>query len=189
MNEDELRVVAAAPGYRVSGDGVVWTKRNRSGWPAENWRPMKPGIIPPIGYRFVVLYNGGVKRNFYIHRLVLEAFVGPCPPGMEACHCDGDPSNNHVGNLRWDTRKENVADIDRHGRKRRGPLAGGAKLNELSVKAVIQLSALGWSCADLGMALGVTAEVISRVRRGDSYIETVASLKESLAVLTTGKAA
>lgn len=50
-----------------------------------------------------------------IHRLVLEAFVGPCPPGMEACHNDGDPANNSLGNLRWDTHLANMHDKVRHG--------------------------------------------------------------------------
>lgn len=50
-----------------------------------------------------------------IHRLVLEAFVGPCPEGMEACHNDGNPANNHLGNLRWDTPSANNYDQVRHG--------------------------------------------------------------------------
>ena len=33
-----------------------------------------------------------------VGRLVLEVFVGPCPPGMEACHNDGDPHNNWLDN-------------------------------------------------------------------------------------------
>jgi hypothetical protein len=54
--------------------------------------------------------HGRVVKKF-VHRLVLEAFIGPCPPGMEACHYP-DPSrqNNHVGNLRWDTKQENAHD-------------------------------------------------------------------------------
>lgn len=50
-----------------------------------------------------------------VHRLVLEAFVGPCPEGMEGCHGDGDPTNNSLGNLRWDTATSNQLDKVRHG--------------------------------------------------------------------------
>jgi len=46
-----------------------------------------------------------------VHRLVLEAFVGPCPDGMEACHLDSDKTNNRVSNLRWDTHLENMRDL------------------------------------------------------------------------------
>lgn len=51
-----------------------------------------------------------------VHRLVLEAFVGPCPSGCEGCHYDGNPANNIVSNLRWDTTKNNCLDKRRHGR-------------------------------------------------------------------------
>lgn len=50
-----------------------------------------------------------------VHRLVLLAFVGPCPEGMEACHNNGDPADNRLPNLRWDTRKANVSDTLAHG--------------------------------------------------------------------------
>lgn len=56
------------------------------------------------------------KRTSPVHRLVLEAFVGPRPPGQHGCHHDGDPTNNHLSNLRWDTPKSNTADMVRHGR-------------------------------------------------------------------------
>jgi len=56
------------------------------------------------------------RAHKLVHRLVLEAFAGPCPDGMEACHGDGDPTNNRRLNLRWDTRSSNQLDTVRHGR-------------------------------------------------------------------------
>lgn len=58
------------------------------------------------------------RKEFRAHRLVLEAFVGPCPQGMEACHNDGNGLNNHVSNLRWDTHKANMEDAVVHGTKK-----------------------------------------------------------------------
>lgn len=54
------------------------------------------------------------KRHL-LHTLVLTAFVGPRPRGMEACHNDGNPRNNALENLRWDTRSANAQDKIRHG--------------------------------------------------------------------------
>ena len=66
----------------------------------------------------VGLGSGRTRRDAYVHRLVLAAFVGPCPAGMEACHGDDDGLNNHLGNLRWDTPSANRLDAWRTGRAR-----------------------------------------------------------------------
>lgn len=66
------------------------------------------------GYRTVGLSKNGPK-GFLVHRLVLAAFVGPCPADMEGCHENGDPSDNSLSNLRWDTSSANKYDIVRHG--------------------------------------------------------------------------
>lgn len=55
------------------------------------------------------------NRKKYVHRLVLDAFVGPCPAGMEACHADDIPANNHLDNLRWASRSDNIL-----GRRKNG---------------------------------------------------------------------
>ena len=83
--------------------GRVWNhKRNkeqksvRRGGKDGNYRCVKARI------------GGGDYVREYIHRLVAEQFIGPCPePGMFVNHIDGDPFNNHVDNLEWVTPKEN----------------------------------------------------------------------------------
>jgi hypothetical protein len=72
------------------------------------------GLYP--AYRVSISQNGCAK-DYYIHRLVLLAFVGECPIGMECCHNDGNSLNNKVENLRWYTPKNNQADSIRHGTK------------------------------------------------------------------------
>lgn len=59
-------------------------------------------------------YNGRIRTK-RVHTLVLEAFAGLCPDGLEACHNDGNPSNNRLENLRWDTHRNNERDKIRHG--------------------------------------------------------------------------
>lgn len=66
--------------------------------------------------RTVVLSREATQRTVHIYRLVLEAFVGPCPAGMEACHTNGDSSDDRLANLRWDTKSANAVDQIRHGR-------------------------------------------------------------------------
>ncbi|KRD36826.1 hypothetical protein ASE27_10240 [Oerskovia sp. Root918] len=67
------------------------------------------------GHQHLSLCVDGKGITLLVHRMVLEAFVGPAPEGMEACHSDGDPANNALSNLRWDSRSENTLDRVRHG--------------------------------------------------------------------------
>jgi hypothetical protein len=75
---------------------------------------MKVGV-DKIGRHYVRFSAGNVHHSRKVHHLVLEAFVGPRPFGKECCHNDGNPGNNHVSNLRWDTRSSNVNDAIKHG--------------------------------------------------------------------------
>lgn len=113
-------MVADFPAYEVSTHG-----RLRRGDRFLKGSPIKSGHID------VSLHMGRKRFRRYIHTLVLEAFIGPRPDNMEACHWDGDPANNRLDNLRWDTHANNVADTVRHGRTTRKercvndhPLAG-----------------------------------------------------------------
>lgn len=67
------------------------------------------------GRRIVILSRDGARRTMRVSTLVLEAFVGSRPPGLVACHNDGDHTRNHLDNLRWDTQSENLLDQQRHG--------------------------------------------------------------------------
>lgn len=72
-------------------------------------------IKQPSGHFTVSLCLNAEHQGFLVHHLVLLAFVGPCPDGMEGCHWDDDPSNNRLENLRWDTRSANQLDSVRNG--------------------------------------------------------------------------
>lgn len=73
------------------------------------------------GYSVLNLWSGGRLVTRKVHVLVLEAFVGPRPSGLVVRHLNGNPADNHVGNLAWGTLAENAADAWRHGRiDRRG---------------------------------------------------------------------
>lgn len=46
-------------------------------------------------------------RDYKVHRLVLETFVGKCPPGMQGDHINRNRTDNRLENLRWVTPAEN----------------------------------------------------------------------------------
>lgn len=57
-----------------------------------------------VGGYLRVQING---KQYRVHRLVLEAFVGPCPEGFECDHSDRNRRNNALTNLRWLSRTDN----------------------------------------------------------------------------------
>lgn len=64
-------------------------------------------------YRYATVSLSG--QSFRVHHLVLTAFIGPRPDGMEGCHGPAGPSDNRLSNLRWDTHVANVRDTLRDG--------------------------------------------------------------------------
>lgn len=92
--------------YRVSDTGLVMSIRRN--------RLMSLGTSPQ-GYRTCAISRDGKPRRFMVHRLVLEAFVGPCPDGMETLHRNDIPGDNRIENLRWGTHAENIEDMKRNG--------------------------------------------------------------------------
>lgn len=76
-----------------------------------------------------------------VHRLVLEAFKGKCPDGMEGCHNDGNSLNNNLSNLRWDTHLNNMKDSEKHGTKTKPPISYGEKHHNttLTIKDIIKI--------------------------------------------------
>ena len=68
------------------------------------------------GYVIVQIRNrDGKKFAKYLHHVVAAAFLGRRPENMDCCHNDGNRLNNVPSNLRYDTRKNNIADRIKHG--------------------------------------------------------------------------
>ncbi|WP_417372989.1 HNH endonuclease signature motif containing protein [Glutamicibacter protophormiae] len=94
-----MRIRSITPGYSVSDTGRVFNDLTG--------KELSPYKGDRAGHLRVDI--GG--RQEYVHRLVAQAFHGDPPPGFEACHNDGDPTNNYASNIRWDTRAANVLDM------------------------------------------------------------------------------
>lgn len=126
VTEVEYRDIPGFEGYRVGSDGSILfggieIKQHQAG---------------KGHYRYIAFRVNGKQVNRYVHRLVLEAFVGPCPPGMECCHENGITSDNRLTNIGWGTRKKNAADRIRHGTQVRGETQGSSKLTTSQVREI-----------------------------------------------------
>lgn len=168
---ENFRKVVGYPGYRVSRAGEVqscWTRRGCLCFLGEDWHTLKP-IRRRWGHLTVNLCRrGGKKTSRPIHRLVLEAWVGPCPKGLICCHNDGDPSNNSIENLRWDSYQSNADDALRHGTRAVGSRCN-AKLVEADVIEIRRLRSEGISMGEVASRYGVSLKNVEAIVRGRSW--------------------
>jgi hypothetical protein len=117
-NEEWRPVVGFEGRYEVSNLGRVRSVDTRVSSGQGRTRIAKGRVFALfLGDRYAKanLKVDGKQHNSYVHRLVAAAFIGPCPDGMEVCHNNGDPFDNRVDNLRYDTHAANVADRFIHG--------------------------------------------------------------------------
>ena len=118
MTEQWLPVVGWEESYEVSDLGNVRSlprlvvDRIRTRRLSGRLKKLTPTCY---GYRAVTFNRSGEVVQYKVHRLVLEAFVGPCPPGEEARHLNGIRHDNRLANLAWGTRIENNFDRVLHG--------------------------------------------------------------------------
>jgi len=105
----------------------------------------------------------------YVHRLVLEAFVGPCPEGMQCRHLDGDKTNNSLSNLKWGTPSENNSDKVLHGTDDRGDKHVNRKLSSRRVGKIRDMLKMGTNQGLIADIFGVSPTMISFIKTGKRW--------------------
>jgi hypothetical protein len=160
------------PGYCAGTNGTVWSKlvnvgqKSRPVGSSWTWlKPMKCGR-----YRQINLYRDGRRYRNSVHRIVLETFVGPCPPGMLGLHRNDDSLNSRLSNIVWGTPKDNYADAVRNGGAHQGEKNGLAKLTESAVLEIRETYAAGGvTLAQLATKHRTQLSNISGIVRGKSW--------------------
>jgi hypothetical protein len=158
--------------YMIGDDGTVWSSRQAKcfGRFQPAWRKMKPSFSKRTGYFTVKLFNESGHKRFRIHALVLTAFVGPRPDGMEACHNpDPDRANNRLDNLRWDTPQSNMEDIVSHGTRAKGDRVGRARMTDEKVIEMRTRYASGEHCGRLVRDYPVSRSQFWNIVRGKQW--------------------
>jgi HNH endonuclease/NUMOD4 motif/Helix-turn-helix len=123
-------------------------------------------------YLFVMLRDGSGKATpRRVHRLVLEAFVGPRPAGMECRHLDGVRRNCHLDNLACGTRAENDQDRGVHGSWAVGERHGMVRLDAQTVQVIRDVAAKMFTQKQIADALGISFQQVSRIIRRERWKE------------------
>lgn len=113
--------------------------------------------------RIQVNLRDGKVRSIFVHVLVARAFIGARPTGYDICHNDGNASNNHVSNLRYDTHKANVADTKRHGRDPSGERNGQHKL---TLEQAVAIKNDVRPQRDIANSFGISQQAVSDIKTG-----------------------
>lgn len=119
------------------------------------------------GYRTVMLSVTGKPSLKYVHRLVLEAFVGP-GNGQYPKHIDFDRSNNNLNNLCWISSVESIRYCWQRKIQKR-PLVSKSRLQESQVLEIISDFKKGMSRDDIAIKFDRSLSVIRKILRGQLW--------------------
>jgi hypothetical protein len=159
--------------YEISSIGRVKRLRRYVERPVSGDYWIKEKILK-VGYQKsghakIHLEYKDIRVTYRVHRMILEAFVGPCPDGKECRHLDGNPKNNNLYNLVWGTRSENSKDNIKHGKiipmliSHKGEQSPNWKLSDVDVAVIRSMHKDGYSQTMLASIFNVSQAHISKI--------------------------
>jgi hypothetical protein len=160
----DVKRIRSLPGYYASSSGRIY-RDTGGGLIRVRLSLRHDGYLQVAGKDM-----GGHKVSVLAHRAVAEAFLGPCPAGMQVCHWNGDKADNRIDNLRYDTPKANAIDSLRLGATRAGEAAPQAKMNSLQLRVAGRLREY-YLCTlrEIGEYLRISGRQVGRALRGQQW--------------------
>jgi len=170
MNETWKPVVGYEGLYEVSDLGRVkslekFVVRSNGAHYTRKERIRKP-YPDKDGYPKLCLSHRGKSTMRSVHSLVMEAFVGKCPDGMEICHNDSNPSNPSLSNLRYDTRSGNQADRVLNGTRHIGETHPCSKLSTDDVIVIKIMGLMGFFQKTIAKQFNINQVNVSAILTG-----------------------
>lgn len=162
--------------YEVSDTGLIKAlhKRVDRGKCHRTWKEhIRACGADNNGYLRVSLSKDGMNKTYKVHRLVAEAFIDNPHNLPQVNHLDGDKTNNHVNNLEWCTRSENMKHACKLKLKRcDGEFNSQSKLTQADVneiRLVYKPRHKEFSTVALAKKYGVHRKTITRVVTGQYW--------------------
>lgn len=158
--------------YQVSNTGLVKRIKYTRGKAA--------GILSPgyksSGYPYANLCVNGKMKNRLVHQIVMLAFEGKCPDGMEINHIDGNRKNCHVSNLEYVTHKQNMRHsatvLDSWAKHRTRKIRHSRILTHEIVNDIRQLAIAGeMTQRDIAKLYYIHYSTVNRIISGESWNE------------------
>lgn len=107
FDEEEMLLLSEHPHYSVTPDGEIYS------WKTRRFLKLDTDLA---GYRRVMLSDKGIRKHYFVHRLVAKEFI-PNPLNKPCVnHKDNSTNNNNFRNLEWATYSENTQYAVKQGR-------------------------------------------------------------------------
>jgi len=158
-------------GYSITEDGRVYSHVT------EKWLKSRSS---GSGYQAVMLYKNKIGKNFYVHRLVADAFLDKVDGKNCVNHIDGDKTNNCASNLEWVTPSENMFHANAIGlhtgseKQKAAARENGKVMRKLTIEQVLEVKdmyASGMLQREIAEYFGMSQPQISSVLLGKVYKE------------------
>jgi len=164
--DEEWKKIKNYP-YKISNFGRV--KRIKSMQGTFSGKILKP-FNDGVGYLSIGLSKNGKVKTFYIHKLVAEAFIGPCPENKEVNHLDGIKENPHADNLEYVTKSENSKHAYKLGLIKKGESRRNSKLDRRKVIEIKKLYEDGkHTQLELAKKFNMSQQAISKIVCGETW--------------------
>lgn len=150
------KIIENSKGYRVSEDGRVFNNQNKEMKLDSSARYLRVQLI---------CQDGTVKKES-VHRLVAKAFIPNPENKPDVNHIDGNKLNNHVSNLEWVTKSENMV----HARNNKlipvGEENYNSKYSDEQINEACRLMQEGYRNCDICSVLDLPKNIVSQLRNG-----------------------
>lgn len=169
------------PGYAASDDGRVWTCKvprgvkgysGRHGGYLDTWVEKRPytfirGASADTYKTRQICLKGGLhtkSRCFSVHQIIMLAFRGPTPAGLEICHFpDHSTTNNRLDNLVFGTRQDNNGHKHIHGTIIKGESHPHSKLTDDDIREIRLQSQQGRTQFAIAKKFGLAQSTVSQI--------------------------
>lgn len=129
--------------------------------------------IGTTGYYFFNVCINGKAKSVAIHKMVALTFIGSRPENMDIRHLDGNKLNNHISNLCYGTRQQNIEDTQRHGNFK-------ITNKKLSEKDIIKIRKSKISYKELAKKYNVKINTIKHVRSNISWFDKFGKIERNI---------
>lgn len=161
--------------YQISNFGNV-KSLSRKIKSSRGFRVMRERILKPAtdrkGYLAVSLTKNGKSKTIKVHSIVTLCFLGERKNNHQVNHKDGNKQNNHLSNLEYCTRAENIQHAFDNGliTRKKGEEHFRSKLKNEDILKIRKMSKSGFSQRQISKLFSVNHNTIGSVLRGETWV-------------------